>query len=63
MNKIKYCQLINFFNQYKDLDSHFFIRTENLTSDGKILNKIKLDNTTHPAYIIENIEKFKEFIL
>lgn len=56
-------EFINFFNQYKDLDSHFFIRTENLTSDGKILNKIKLDKATHPAYIIENIEKFKEFIL
>jgi len=54
---------LNFFNNYKKLDSHFFIKTENLTSDGKILNKIKLDNATHPSYIVENIEKFKEFIL
>lgn len=54
---------IDFFDQYKKLNSHFFIKTENLTSDGKILNKIKLDNSTHPKYIIENIEKFKEYIL
>jgi beta-1,4-mannosyl-glycoprotein beta-1,4-N-acetylglucosaminyltransferase len=54
---------IKFFDQYRKLNNHFFIKTENLTSDGKTLNKIKLDNTTHPAYIVENIEKFKEFIL
>lgn len=54
---------INFFNKYKKLDNYFFIKTENLTSDGKILEKIKLDKSTHPIYIVENIDKYKNFIL
>lgn len=54
---------INFFEKYKTLNDHFFIQTENLKSNGKILKKIEINPETHPEYILLNSIFYKKFIL
>lgn len=55
-------EFIKFFADYKNNQEHFFVRTEDLTSNGKKLFKCPIDET-YPDFIVNNQERFKHFIL